>query len=50
MQLRGVISLIAMKFDLDFAPGETGVAFDTEALDTFTMTLPPLKVLFKERR
>lgn len=49
MQLRSIVSRIAMDFNLKFAPGEDGIAFDTEALDTFTTTLKPLNVIFSER-
>lgn len=49
MQMRSVISRIALNFDLSFAPGETGVLFDTKVKDTFTMTLPQLDIVFNER-
>lgn len=44
MTLRIALSRVAQQFNLAFAPGETGIKFDKEALDTFTTTLPALMV------
>jgi hypothetical protein len=41
--------MIAQNFDVSFAPGEDGVEFDNEILDTFTVTLPPLQLQFAPR-
>jgi hypothetical protein len=41
--------MIAQNFDVGFAPGEDGVNFEKEILDTFTVTLPPLKLQFTPR-
>jgi hypothetical protein len=41
--------MIAQKFDVSFAPGETGETFDNEMLDTFTVTLPPLQLQMTPR-
>jgi cytochrome P450 len=49
MQLRAVIARIAYDFDMEFAEGEDGVAFDGKSMDTFTFTLGDLMVVFKER-
>jgi hypothetical protein len=49
MQLRSVISLVALNLDLEFALGETGLAFTKGARDTLTLTLPPLNLKLKER-
>ncbi|KAJ6171583.1 hypothetical protein N7470_000650 [Penicillium chermesinum] len=49
MQLRSVISRIAYNFDLAFAAGEDGTAFDGDAKDTFTFTIGPLSLVFTER-
>ncbi|CAI7614762.1 unnamed protein product [Penicillium pancosmium] len=49
MQLRAVIARIAYDFDMGFAEGEDGVAFDGESMDTFTFTLGGLRVVFKDR-
>lgn len=49
MQLRAVIARLAFDFDVEFADGEDGVAFDRESMDTFTFTLGELRVVFKER-
>ncbi|KAF2450629.1 hypothetical protein P171DRAFT_426956 [Karstenula rhodostoma CBS 690.94] len=40
---------IAQNLDVAFAPGETGEAFEKEFLDTFTVTLPPLQLVFTPR-
>ncbi|KIW88830.1 uncharacterized protein Z519_10314 [Cladophialophora bantiana CBS 173.52] len=50
MELRMVLSRAALSFDIAFADGEDGVKFDTEVLDTFTLTLPPLKLKFTPRQ
>jgi hypothetical protein len=42
--------MIAQNFDVEFAPGETGEAFENEILDTFTVTLPPLQLKFNPRQ
>jgi cytochrome P450 len=49
LSLRIALSTIVQNFDISFAPGETGEAFDKEVLDTFTVTLPPLHLEFKAR-
>lgn len=49
MSLRTSLTMIAQNFDVAFAPGEDGVTFDNEMLDTFTVTLPPLKLMFTPR-
>ncbi|KAF7443282.1 Cytochrome P450 67 [Pyrenophora tritici-repentis] len=49
MSLRTALSMIAMSFDVGFAPGETGVRFEEEKLDTLTVTLPPLYLKFTPR-
>ena len=48
--LRMALSQIALRFDVSFAPGETGEAFDTEAMDTFTTRLSPLMIRFHPRK
>ena len=49
LSLRMSLSMIALIFDVSFASGETGEAFDDEMLDTFTVTLPPLQLQFNPR-
>lgn len=49
MELRSVISRIALNFDVGFAEGETGRKFDTEVKDTFTFEVPDLWLVFKRR-
>ncbi|KAL4925251.1 cytochrome P450 [Aspergillus undulatus] len=50
MEMRLVIARIASEFDVSFAPGETGDAFDRDAKDTFTFTVGPLMLNFEPRR
>ncbi|KAE8385890.1 hypothetical protein BDV23DRAFT_164160 [Aspergillus alliaceus] len=38
MTLRIAISIIAEHYNISFAPGETGEAFEQGVLDTFTTT------------
>jgi hypothetical protein len=49
LSLRIALSTLVQNFDISFAPGETGEAFEKEILDTFTVTLPPLQLEFKAR-
>lgn len=49
MSLRISLSMIAQNFDVSFAPGETGEAFEKEIMDTFTVTLPALQLRFTPR-
>ncbi|KAJ5527378.1 hypothetical protein N7513_011537 [Penicillium frequentans] len=49
MSLRISVSRLVQLYDVKFAPGETGHAFETETLDTFTTTLPPLQIQFQRR-
>lgn len=49
MELRSVVAGVAMRFDLGFAEGEDGVAFEREPMDTFTITNRPLRLVFRER-
>lgn len=49
MSLRISISTVMQKFSVEFAKGETGEEFDKGAMDTFTTTLPPLRVQFQRR-
>ncbi|KAL1630625.1 hypothetical protein SLS54_000496 [Diplodia seriata] len=50
MELRLLLTRIALTFDIEFAPGEDGVKFDTHPMDTFTLLNEPLKLVFKERK
>ncbi|EUC45093.1 hypothetical protein COCMIDRAFT_96502 [Bipolaris oryzae ATCC 44560] len=50
LSLRISLSMVAQNFDVSFAPGETGEAFENEILDTFTVTLPPLQLRFTPRK
>jgi hypothetical protein len=49
MELRVVLGRIALNFDVSFAPGEDGMEFDQGAKDTFTFSLSPLQLVFRER-
>jgi len=50
LSLRIALSVILRCFDVGFAPGETGKAFEHDALDTLTVVLPPLLLRFTARR
>ncbi|CAI6342209.1 unnamed protein product [Periconia digitata] len=49
MSMRTTISCIAQTFDISFASGETGDAFDTDRKDAFTTVLKPLNLVFTKR-
>jgi len=49
LSLRIALSVILRCFDVGFAPGETGKAFEHDALDTLTVVLPPLLLRFTAR-
>ncbi|KAF2845119.1 cytochrome P450 [Plenodomus tracheiphilus IPT5] len=49
LSLRIALSMIAQCFDISLAPGESGEQFEKEVLDTFTVTLPPLQMVFNQR-
>ncbi|KAE8357001.1 cytochrome P450 [Aspergillus coremiiformis] len=49
LALRITVSKLAQRYDIKFAPGETGESFVKNALDTFTTVLPPLQVIFQPR-
>lgn len=46
MELRTLLGRIALRFNLAFAEGEDGTAYERGMMDTFTMTLPPLPLVF----
>lgn len=46
MQLRMLISNIAMKYNVDFAPGEDGKSFVDGQKEALMLWLPPLHVVF----
>ncbi|KAF9639897.1 hypothetical protein BFW01_g11703 [Lasiodiplodia theobromae] len=49
LELRMFLSRVALNFDISYAPGETGEYFEKNQQDTFTLTLPPLPLMFKSR-
>lgn len=50
LSLRIALARTLREFDVAFAPGETGEAFDRDAKDTFTTTLPPMMLQFTKRK
>ncbi len=50
MSLRIAVSRIVQHFDITFAAGETGEAFDSEVEDNFTAALRPLMLQFSPRK
>jgi cytochrome P450 family 628 len=49
MELRNVIARIVTEFDVKFAPGEDGTTLLEKSLDTFTIALAPLMLVFTRR-
>lgn len=49
-EMRSVLARIALQFDVGFAPGDDGKAFIDGIMDTWTLTLPPLNLVFTERK
>ncbi|CAG8213831.1 unnamed protein product [Penicillium olsonii] len=49
LSLRISLSTLVQSFNIGFAPGETGEAFEKQTLDTFTTTLPSLRLEFQRR-
>lgn len=49
-EMKSVLARVALQFDVAFAPGEDGKAFQEGILDTWTLTLPPLQLVFNERK
>ena len=50
MEARNVIARIVREFDVQFAPDQDPKAFEDGLMDTFTMTLPPLNLVFTPRK
>ncbi|KAL6856827.1 cytochrome P450 [Trichoderma novae-zelandiae] len=46
MEMRMVLSRIALQYNVSFANPDDGKSFDTDVMDTFTLTLPPLHLMF----
>ena len=49
MEMRLVTAILISRFDVAFAPGETGKAIVEELHDTFTAAPGPLRLVFTER-
>ncbi|PYH85341.1 cytochrome P450 [Aspergillus uvarum CBS 121591] len=50
LSLQITVSVLVLQYSISFAPGETGEDFEHSALDTFTTTLPPLRLQFRKRQ
>ena len=50
MEIRQVTARIVREYDFQPAPGQDPKAFLNGILDTFTLTLPPLKMVFTPRK
>ncbi|KAF5021007.1 hypothetical protein F66182_6938 [Fusarium sp. NRRL 66182] len=46
LEIRMVLSRIALRYNLAFPAGENGERFDKEAKDTFTLNVPELPIVF----
>ncbi|KAL4746149.1 hypothetical protein BDW72DRAFT_207594 [Aspergillus terricola var. indicus] len=49
MEMRSVIARMALEFDVSFTDAEAAELFDREAKDTFTYTVGPLPLIFRQR-
>lgn len=49
LELRMVLSRIALRYNLSFAPGTDVERFDTDIKDTFTLNVPELPLIFTAR-
>lgn len=49
LELRMVLSRIALRYNLSFAPGTDIERFDTDIKDTFTLNVPELPLIFTAR-
>ncbi|ROV98453.1 hypothetical protein VPNG_08525 [Cytospora leucostoma] len=50
MQLRMLISCVALRYDIDFAPGENGVEFWSDSKETLTLAIGPLWLVFTPKK
>lgn len=50
ISMRTALSKLLLEYEVSFAPGEDGVAFDTQELETFSTVLPPLQLQFTPRQ
>ncbi|KAL6883208.1 cytochrome P450 [Trichoderma longibrachiatum] len=46
MEMRMVLSRIALQYNVAFAHSDAAKKFDSDVMDTFTLTLPPLHLVF----
>ncbi|KAL7811419.1 cytochrome P450 [Trichoderma gracile] len=46
MEMRMVLSCIALQYNMSLAYSEAAKRFDSDVMDTFTLTLPPLHIVF----
>lgn len=49
MELRTVVTLLIINFDIHLAPGEDGTALILESKDSFTLRMGDLNLVFEER-
>lgn len=49
-EMKSVVARVALGFDFGFAPGEDLKRYREGILDTWTLTLPPLRLVFNERQ
>ena len=48
-ELRSLVVRVALQFDWELAPGQTWEAYESRIMDHFTMAVPPLYLVFRER-
>jgi hypothetical protein len=49
MELRTVTTLLLLKFDVSFAPGEDGTRLLSKSKESFTLLFEDLNLVFSER-
>lgn len=49
MEIRAVISLLIVRFDVSLAPGEDGTGLLERTKDTFTLRIGDLNIVFQEK-
>ena len=50
MEIRLAIALLVSKYDIDLAPGETGLDVSERTIDSFVATPSPLRLVFEKRQ
>lgn len=49
MEIRTVVSLLVLRFDVSLAPGEDGTDLLERTIDTFTLRIGDLNIVFLDR-